>query len=460
MRKFIATFLVVMMIMSSASFALADVTMSGRQDQTNNQAQNVGQTVGVTTTVSPTMNSQLNTTNNNNNNLWSGSTSGSESNSYAEGGDARATGGKSILNFNYNNPRNFLNGIGSYQVGLIGGPDTNGHRRTAQSAAFRLRMRMNQVSFDNMRNYLVEANKIDSSTRDWEDLRDDLVVQPKFHFPRATLSDQEFVFIVDAASVNFANINEEDVVGFVIVRDKKPRENSVDKMYMVDAVYPYAKKGGVNLLIKVDDYFWVKVKSGSWGAGLGGIFSAIFSCFTGGAGSVNGGYSSGSSMEHVAGGEMYMALHVSEKPSPPPAPQAPLARVEPPAPLEPTCDRVSIQIRINDAERRIVRCTTWCFNNMVNRRDAAEANIDMFVCTGELRYLHAAKFHFLKLRDNYLKGGSSIRANRGNADAMMSKAYLDWAICIKMLEGKQAVYKFVLKYNLDMNVETLPTFTK
>ena len=407
MRKFISVFLVVMMIVSSASFAFADdVSLQGTQNQTNNQAQNVGQNVGVTTTLSPTMNSSMNSTNNNNS--WSNSTSGSSSTSGAEsnatGGDARATGGKSILNFNYNNPRNFLNGIGSYQVGLIGGPDTNGHRRSAQAAAFRLRMRMNQVSFDSMKNYLVEANKIDSSTRDWEDLRDDLVVQPKFNFPRAALSDQEFVFVVDAASINFANINEEDVVGFVTVRDKKPRENSVDKMYMVDAIYPYAKIGGANLLIKVDDYFWVKVKSGSWGAGLGGIFSAIFSCFTGGAGSVNGGYSSGSSMEHVAGGEMYMALRISEKPCPPPAPKpCPPPEVKQPPPPQ-ACNPKEFLLKLERIDLEIFGCKRYGHNNLYWQLEAMKESLNVYLCTGNVIYLEDAIQHGQMAELNYIHG--------------------------------------------------------
>jgi hypothetical protein len=423
---------VVVVVFSGSAFA--DVTQSLHGTQNQN--------VGITFNPNIGVNSQ--NTNNNYNN------SQSRSDAYSN-----STGGSSILNFDYTNQREFLNGIGGYQVGLTGGPNTNGHHRTAQTR-INMRMRINQVSFNNMVKFLERSNDMDSSTRTWEDMRDDLVVQPRFDYPKAALSDSDYVVIVDAASINLANIGDDDVVGFVTVRDRKPRENSVDKMYMVEAIYPYAKIGGVNLLVKVDDFFWAKVKSGSWGAGIGGVLSTIISCFTGGAGSINGGYTSGSSMEHVAGGEMYLALRISEKPAPPIPTPTPKYESQ-----KPTCDRVSIQIRIDNADRRIVRCTTWCLENMVNRRDAAEANIDMFVCTGELRYLRAAKFHFLKLRDNYLKkGGSSIRANQRSANAMMSKAFLDWAICIKTLEGKKATYKFVAKYNLDMNVEALPTFTK
>jgi len=404
MRGFISIFLVVVMVFSSASFAFADdVSLQGTQNQTNTQGQTANQATNVTTNVTPTLNSEMNTSviNNPAASSSSGATSTSESSSYSEGGKAAATGGKSILNFNYNNPRNFLNGISGYQVGLIGGPDAKGHRRTAQAAAFGLRMRMNQVSFDSMKNYLVEANKIDSSTRDWEDLRDDLVVQPKFNFPRAALSDQEFVFVVDAASVNFANINEEDVVGFVTVRDKKPRENSVDKMYMVDAIYPYAKIGGVNLLIKVDDYFWVKVKSGSWGAGIGGIFSAILSCFTGGAGSVNGGYSSGSSMEHVAGGEMYMALHIP--PTPPPAPCPP----PPPAP-EPdkpqACNPKEFMLKLEKAELEIFGCKRYGHNNLYWQLEAMKESLNVYLCTGDATYLGNAIQHGQMAELNYING--------------------------------------------------------
>jgi hypothetical protein len=375
---------------------------------------------------------------------------------------ANATGGKAVVNFR-GNERQLITAPGGYQVNLIAGPDSNKHHRTAQSVVVEYGV-FTQVTFNSMVTFLEKAHEMDDNTRDWKDLREDLVIQPRFDHPYPALSDTTPVYVLGVDDYRIANIQASEVVGYLTVRDRKPKENSVDSMYFVEAAYPYAKLGGANVLVKVDSYFWTKVKSGSWGAGIGSALSTMLSCLTSGGLSGQMGMSSGNAMEHAAGGEMYLALHITFRPCPPPKRPCPPTIEQPKQkPCPPPCTKSEmelIQERINIAERKIVSCTTWCYDNEVNRRDAAEANIDMFICTRDIRYLKAAKFHYLKLRENYTKGGASIQENKRNADVIMSKAFLDWAICIKTTEGKESVRKFIKSYNLDMNPNSLPSFTK
>lgn len=423
MRKiFVVWMVMVMSVVFSANFSFAgDATADGDN----------GIAIG------------MDNTNNNTNTANSNSTSSSN----ATGGNATATGGNSILKFDYTNQREFINGsgIGGYHTDLIGGPNTRGHHRTAQTM-FNMRMRMNQVSFNNMTKLLDEFHKMDSSTRTWEDMREDLVVQPRFDFPKTALNDSDFVVVVGSANVNFENISDDDIVGFVTVRDKKPRENSVDKMYMVEAVYPYAKIGGANLLIRIDDFFWAKVKSGSWGAGIGGIFSGIINCFTGGAGSVNGGYSSGSSMEYVAGGELYLAVRMTEKPCPPPP--APPEVKQPCPPQEPPCDLTKIWERIHELEREVQKCTRYCFNNLKLRYALEKEYIELYVCTKETRYLDSAIYNAEVAERNYRKG-YDIAAHRAEADQVISEVWYLQAGAINLTRGGDVADRFAASKKLE-----------
>lgn len=154
---------------------------------------------------------------------------------------------------------------------------------------------------------------------------------------------------------------------------------------------------------------------------------------------------------------------------PVPTPAPPVVVSPPPVLPSPLiCNPSKIWTMIKRAERAIIACTTWCYENLVNRRDAAEANIDMYACTHNVKFLkdtyyegsirhEGALHHFEKAEQNYKLGGHSIQKHQVKADAIMSKVYLEWAICIKIIKGKNAVRKFIKDKNLDINPDNLPS---
>lgn len=138
-----------------------------------------------------------------------------------------------------------------------------------------------------------------------------------------------------------------------------------------------------------------------------------------------------------------------------------VARPAPPpsAPKPPqVCDLNEIQKRIDIALRAIVDCTTWCFDNLTYRRDAAEGFIEKYACTGRQEYLRKAVYHFGIAEKNYRhpNAARSISANQAEADAIMAKAYKDWAVSVRILSGEKGLKKFIDEHNLDMNPDTLP----
>lgn len=140
--------------------------------------------------------------------------------------------------------------------------------------------------------------------------------------------------------------------------------------------------------------------------------------------------------------------------APPPAPAPPVAA----PPSEQVCDIDAIWVRIKIALKKIVKCTTWGWENLQHRRDAAEGYVEMYACTHEEKYLVEAIKHFGMAEKNYNhpKGQRSIRAHQREADAIMAKIYFDWAVAVKITKGDKAVRKFIRDHGLDMNPNAVP----
>ena len=285
-------------------------------------------------------------------------------------------------------------------------------------------------------------------------------------------------------------------MGFLTVRDKKPKENSVDSMYFVEAAYPYAKMGGVNALIKMDKYFWTKADAASKGGGISVGLLRVLDTITGGSFSVNGGVTYANSMEFVAGGEMYMALRLSENPCLTPEPEEETTEVETsgvpeqPAP-ELTCDVTTTLEEIYKLEG--TKCPNLKLDNFDRHRALANGYIDAYACTEDETFLEnkyvieetgkefmGASGHFARMEYNLY---SSVKNKKGeiifkrdkqgkpifnplikgddrkNAITEMREAYKTWAGVVYVLEGEESAAKFVKAKNRDFDagIVKIPT---
>jgi hypothetical protein len=373
-------------------------------------------------------------------------------------------GGQST-NINIEDKREFVPPISGYQTQLSGGPNTTNHHRTAQSSVIEPGC-YTQKGFDSMIGFLEKAHELDSNTRTWPDMRSDLVIQPRFEYPRSPLADGEPVKIITLAGNEKFDTRPEEVVGYITVRDKKPTENSVDSMYFLSALYPYAKLGGANTLIKADHYFWSKVKAGSWGAGVGGVLSRILDALTGGTVSANGGISSANSMEYVAGGEMYLALRLSQNLCLP-VPVAVVKQPEPaPAPKpEPKCDPDPIRKEIAKIEREIRDCKFWSMHNLVLRGQGAYLYEQLYNCTGKTdkSLLEKSLFHARKAQQNYDEvtfHPKSRAVSRDNWDekraiSVLKVTYWNEAAAVREISGREAE----IRYAREKGLERMPSST-
>jgi hypothetical protein len=131
-----------------------------------------------------------------------------------------------------------------------------------------------------------------------------------------------------------------------------------------------------------------------------------------------------------------------------PAPQAP----KPAA----TCNTDEIFKRIEELKREVKDCKLYCYNNLTLRSALGEAYIDLYVCTGDKRYLKDATYHFEVAERNF-RNGHDISAHRGEAGQVIAQVYYNWAGCKNILEGHKSAMAFAKAKNL----ERIPTeFTR
>lgn len=304
--------------------------------------------------------------------------------------------GNSNVDVRIDEARQFLPAsVGGVTLQLIAPADPNAQHSVAQGNVREFGY-FNQESYDTMINFLNEAHEIDSNTRTWSDLKEQLVIQPRIDRFRKDqqnkqwpLSNEERMIIVGSKYVEGMTINPAYVFGQIVVRDKKPVENPVENIYLGVALYPYAKKVGANVIMKEDAYFRAKTTSGGWGAQVGGAFSTIVNCLTGWAGGLNAGFSSSSASLEITGGERYVLLYIPEL-----TVTTPTVKIEKstpaPAPVA-TCDPDQILWDIQDIETKIRNCKFWSRDNLEYRARAAYLYAKYYICTGKLNKKLLAK---------------------------------------------------------------------
>lgn len=454
MKKFFLAILAAMMIVMSAGFVFAHVEVNQETgdigiDNTNTNNQNQNVTANPTASVSGVTST-------------SGATGGTVSDS---GNSKAAVNGSGNSNVRISQSREFLGApAATSSFNFVLPPDANRHHRTAQAPEQgygNFEQEFTQESYNNMIGFLDQAHSMDSNTRTWEELREDLVIQPRADHPRKPLADNVPVRLVSVDSLK--NVTPKQIVGYITVRDKNPVENSVDAMYFVQAIYPYAKLMGANTLVRIDSYFWSKVKAGSWGAGIGGALSHIFNCFTGGAGSLNAGFSQGNASEYVAGGEMYLALYVPDcPPCPVVAPPCPPVVKPEPAP-QPKCEAGMIEKLLREIERyreAAKECPTNCWNNEKLWKAIADNNMRLFYCTGNRKYLLAALYAYERAEKNYLMGvepsKKATRTLKGATDVVKEIRH-NWSLAILWSNNNDQRIQdaFLEKYGIESAPENI-----
>lgn len=131
----------------------------------------------------------------------------------------------------------------------------------------------------------------------------------------------------------------------------------------------------------------------------------------------------------------------------PPAPQPPV--VAPPTPQPPAaCNPNDIFLKIKELLVEVQKCTRYCYNNLTLRSALGDAYIDLYVCTGDKKYLKEATYHYQVAERNF-RNGHDISAHKAEAGQVIAQVYYNWAGCKNLLEGREQAMRFAKAKQLE-----------
>jgi hypothetical protein len=107
----------------------------------------------------------------------------------------------------------------------------------------------------------------------------------------------------------------------------------------------------------------------------------------------------------------------------------------------PYCDTNEIWSRIKVLKSEIAKCHRFSFNNLTLRSQLGDAYIELYVCTGDKKYLREAANHYGIAEKNYVKGWD-IKSHRKSAEEVIAQVYYNWGGCIWILEGQNSAMRF------------------
>lgn len=113
-----------------------------------------------------------------------------------------------------------------------------------------------------------------------------------------------------------------------------------------------------------------------------------------------------------------------------------------------TCDVSKIRQQISKLKEEIKECKRFCFNNLTLRSKLGDIYINLYVCTGDRKYLEMAIKEYEIAERNYLRG-HDIYARQTAANSIIAQDYYNWAGSIRELYGREAAMKFAAKKKLE-----------
>lgn len=189
--------------------------------------------------------------------------------------------------------------------------------------------------------------------------------------------------------------------------------------------------------------------SGTAYSGAGGASTIPGSGNTAYAGSVAATFGTSASYANIAYDVTLVALNRGEtqrvvvyaQPEPEKVIEVPVITEPKPVQKPDVCDTDEIWRKISELKQEVQKCTRYCYNNLTLRSALGEAYIELYVCTGNKKFLKEAIYHFEVAERNY-RLGHDIAFNRGVASHVIAQTYYNWAGCVWETQGKKVALKF------------------
>lgn len=107
-----------------------------------------------------------------------------------------------------------------------------------------------------------------------------------------------------------------------------------------------------------------------------------------------------------------------------------------------------VRAKIAQLQEEIKLCTRFCLNNLKLRKQLGDAYVDLFVCTGDKRYLSSAIKQY-EIAERNFNSGHDIVANQAEANQVLAQVYFYWAGCIREARGRAAAMSFAKQKKLE-----------
>jgi hypothetical protein len=373
----------------------------------------------------------------------------------ANGGNAAGgAGGNSQINFSGNNlgrlPEAQTHGIGTAVVPM----SEYGHLVTQMGfgPSVGCTEPMTMSNFDTMVSVLEET----PGAQKWDDINKKIIPDPimRQRFPALEDKDPVFFFPPEEAVAVLSQLKDQHLAGLMVYNSELDKKRPVLVPYFKARANLDARRIGANVVIPVDQFFQGYFVPEGTEFSVGGLLSFISKTFTGG-GSIagNAGVSHQQNTEFGRPGAAFIFLGVKNpRDLCGSAKVVEKLKVETPQACNPDeflkkVAELEVQIK-GDPARGIKGCTRWCLHNLNLRLQLADTFVDLFVCTGDKKYLDSAVFHYGKAEENYKKGWD-ISANRAEADKAIARVYYAWAGAIYEINGQAAAVAFAQTKNLE-----------
>jgi len=355
-----------------ASFALADddVNVSVRNDNTLNNT--------VTTTATSIAN--------------------------ATGGNARATGGNSTLN--YHETRQ-----------LIVAPRVGQPNPSNPMAAGEYGHQVSEFNLELSLDYMDSLNGVEFKTMieiknkegeyDWSDVKGEIKTYPYIKKTLTPLSSEEkmhfmggkagYEWLLATKKSGGYKVTVVGPVNFIVKYNKKDKVIPADFQPLA---YEYGAPKGANVAIIMEQFEKVYFVPEGFTWDLSAVISWAAKCMGMGGGASGGvGGQFGKNTKLLIPGIAVMYLHVEKAPCLPPV------YIQPPPPCPPqSCNPSGILAQIEMWWAKCQLCKFFCFNNLNIRYNLAKLNIDLFACTGNINDLRVAEKHLEIAVQNYEQG--------------------------------------------------------
>ncbi|MEI7621279.1 MAG: hypothetical protein WCJ51_01970 [Candidatus Moraniibacteriota bacterium] len=276
----------------------------------------------------------------------------------------------------------------------------------------------------------------------WGRMQDLMILYPDIERDFSPMNGPVYYFD-NALSLQAMRITEENIVGLLTYDTEASKKYFVPKNYLQHrSCYDAGIIYGGNIVVKVGDYSEGVFYADASNRTLGGAFSGLIGCVTGGAISGGVGGANTQNSKSIKNGAVYAVLRIDN-------PQFTVPPIAPPV-IKRVCNIATIKFWLTVLLDRTKNCPTPCGNNQLLRLQRADLYLFWWHCTGEKdRELLGLAIKEYKIAERDFENGREKDGTPTSASkegkALDASVRWNHAYAVYMLEGESSAVSFAKK---------------